>query len=544
MIARTLVLALVTSVFVAVVSISGGGNPASPPTSFATTSVTWADLDCSGDITPADPLQVLLEAGGLSGDPADLCPVVGSPVEVDGVERVFGDINCDTVANARDALELLAELAGIGAGTGACPAVGAAVELTLLATISDAGDDWRDYGDAPEGDPTLYTSGASTGSFPTSAAAGPSHETPFAFRLGEFETAEEAPREDDSADDGLLWLEMNECATSSALVAISLGGLSDAERDTPLTVNIFADWNKDGDWDDADGCTDEWALQNFALDVSGEPDFTILSVDFPGGDQVDQFWMRVMLTDLAYDPATDNLLPGETEDYLISGGQVFQPADSAQTSGLAQPLGGAIGAGFGFLCRGAVVPHGSNKLTFYFEQTTASFGPPSVIRIRTGEVDVQQPRTEDGERATGVTMPRVTYDLQKLDENGQVIKDSTPDTVGRARFKIEVTIDTTRDAPDRLEGPFIIDVFVGGVYVEGFKKERKDYLGGRFCAFYVDHTADAAEQGDFHGFTGGPGRAAVGLVRGQVVRQCRSEVHLRETRPDPSPGDRRQRRKL
>ena len=45
MIARTLVLALGHAVFVVVVSISGGGNPASPPTSFATTSVTWADLD-------------------------------------------------------------------------------------------------------------------------------------------------------------------------------------------------------------------------------------------------------------------------------------------------------------------------------------------------------------------------------------------------------------------------------------------------------------------------------------------------------------------
>ena len=100
-----------------------------------------------------------------------------------------------------------------------------------------------------------------------------------------------------------------------------------------LTVNIFADWNKDGDWDDADGCTDEWALQNFALDVSGEPDFTILAVDFPGGDQVDEFWMRVTLTDQAYDPATGNLLPGETEDYLISGGQVFQPDEPAQPSG-------------------------------------------------------------------------------------------------------------------------------------------------------------------------------------------------------------------
>ncbi len=499
MIARTLILALVAAVFVTLMAIGSVGHPGSSSTSLATTSATWADLDCSGDITTADPLQALLDIGGLPGEPAEFCPIVGSPVDADGVDRVFGDINCDGEANARDVVEQLADLAGIGATTGACPAVGAAVDLTALATIFEIGEDWRDYGDAPEGAPTLYTGGAATGSFPTSAATGPSHETPFAFRLGAFETAEEAPRADDSADDGLLWLEMNECATSSALLAISLDGVPEAERDE-LTVNIFADWNRDGDWDDTDGCTDEWALRDFALDVSGEPDFTILTVDFPGGDQVDEFWMRVMLTSQPYNPATDNLLPGETEDYMISGGQVFQPEDSAQTSGLAQPLAGADLAGNQFICQGSVVPHGSDKVVFDFEQTTASFD--SGFRVRRIKANVPQPTTEDGKKAAGVSVTRTSVNLKKLDKNGHVEDDPTKD--GRVRLRLTVTIATSEDLPDRLEGPLILDIVISGRERNGDK-----FDGSRECAFYVDHSAGAAFQDpETAGFFGGPGRAA------------------------------------
>ena len=480
MIARTLVLALGTAVFVAVVSISQGGRPVTPSTSFATSGALWADLDCSGDITTADPLQALLEIGGLSGDTAEFCPFFGTPVEADGVDRVFGDVNCDGVANARDAVELLAEVAGIGATTGDCPDVGAAVDLTVLAVISEVGEDWRDYGDAPEGGPTLYAGGAVIGSFPTSEAAGPSHEAPFAFRLGEFESAEETPSANDSADDGLLWLEMDECDTSSALIAVSLDGVPEGERDE-LTVNIFADWNKDGDWDDADGCTDEWALQNFALDVSGEPDFTILAVDFPGGDQVDEFWMRVTLTDQAYDPATGNLLPGETEDYLISGGQVFQPDEPAQPSGPGKT------AFPDFDCKGSVIPHGTKTIVFEFLQTTASFG--SGFRVLRFDPDMTQPTTADGMRADGVFASRITSKLDKLD--------------GLLRVRLTVTIATTEDGPDRLQGPLVILIAYGGQQQNG-----DAFIDFRECAFYVDHKTGAAFQDpDTAGFYGGPGRA-------------------------------------
>ncbi|HEY5640801.1 MAG TPA: GEVED domain-containing protein [Dehalococcoidia bacterium] len=497
MIARGLVLALVIAVFAG--TAGSDGYPAEPSTSFASAGETWADLDCSGDITTADPLQALFEVGGLPGETADFCPVVGSPVEANGVPRVFGDVNCDGTANARDAVELLADIAGIGATTGACPDVGASVNLTVLAGAYEIGEDWRDYGDAPQGAPTFYSGGAAAGGFPTSAATGPSHETPFLFRLGEFESAEEAPRADDTADDGLLWLEMAECDTSSALLAISLDGVPEGERDE-LTVNVFADWNRDGDWDDAGGCTGEWALQNFALDVSGEPDFTVLTVDFPGGDQVNEFWMRVMLTDQDYDPSAPGVLAGETEDYLISGGQVFQPENGAQPSSSAQPLGGADAAGHQFLCQGSVVPHGSNTITFDFEQTTKSFSDG--FRVRRIEVSVPQPTKEDGKPATGVTVSNTSVDLKKLDKNHEVENDPTKD--GRVRVRLSATISTTEDAPNRLEGPFILDVFV-----EGRERDGDKFSGARYCVFYVDHKTGAAVQNaDSDGFFGGPGRAA------------------------------------
>ncbi len=453
-------------------------------------------------MTVADPLQALLDIGGLPGEPAEFCPFVGTPVEADGVDRVFGDVNCDGVADARDAIELIAELGGNGATTGACPEIGAGVSLTLLAGAFEIGEDWRDYGDAPDGKLTFYSSSAAIGSFPTSVATGPSHESPFLFRLGEFESAEETPRINDSADDGLLWLEMNECDTSSALVAISLSGIPEADRDE-LTVNIFGDWNRDGDWEDSDGCNDEWALQNFALDVSGEPDFTVLTVDFPGGDQVDEFWMRVMLTDQDYNPATDNLLPGETEDYLITGGQVFPPAEPEDEAQPASPVvGGAHHAGRQFLCQASVVPHGANDILFDIEQTTTSF--KDGFRVRQIKATIPQPTTEDGKKAAGVTVSNTGVKIRKLDKNGRAIPKSDAVTDGRVRLELIVRVTTTEDPPARLIGPLILDLAI-----EGRQRDGKKFSGGRTCAFYIDHTAAAVEQGaDLDGFFGGPGRAA------------------------------------
>ena len=264
-------------------------------------------------------------------------------------------------------------------------------------------------------------------------------------------------------------------------------------------MNIFVDWNKDGDWDDTDGCTDEWALQNFALDVSGEPDFTVLSVDFPGGVQVDEFWMRVMLTAADYDPASDNLLPGETEDYLISGGQVFLSEDVARTSGLAQPLGGKK-TGNQFLCRGGVVPHGKKDVIFDFEQTTASFD--SGFRVRRIQTSISQPTKSDGKRATDVSIARTALDLTRLDKDHQVEKDKTKD--GRINLRITIEVTTTKDMPDRLEGPFTVSVVISG-----HQRDGKKMSGYQDCSFYVDHTSAAALQNPFNdGFFGGPGRAA------------------------------------
>ena len=206
--------------------------------------------------------------------------------------------------------------------------------------------------------------------------------------------------------------------------------------------------------------------------------------------------MRVMLTEQAYDPATGSLLPGETEDYLISGGQVFQPDDSAQTSGLAQPLAGPDPFGQ-FFCKGSVVPHGSNSVFFDIEQTIAS--RDSDFQVHRMTPSLSQPTTEDGERATGVSLGGTRSRETELD------KEADSDKFGRRQLRIEATIFTTRDAPDRLEGPFIIDVSVSGQLRGG-----KNFRFSQECAFYVDHSDAAVLQvPGVDGFRGGPGRAAL-----------------------------------
>ncbi len=106
---------------------------------------------------------------------------------------------------------------------------------------------------------------------------------------------------------------------------------------THLYVNVWFDWNRDGDWDDKLTCADgaeapEWAVQNQELNLPGIGPRTLTTPAFRSwhpsvlGD-LDPIWMRITLSDVPWQPSlgaggagpANGYGAGETEDYY------FQP---------------------------------------------------------------------------------------------------------------------------------------------------------------------------------------------------------------------------
>jgi len=224
-----------------------------------------------------------------------------------------------------------------------------------------------DLGDAPDstnnhGVPmTAYPAGGPLGvpaNYPTvfqSVAAGPPgpiHHQPFAIAfLGnnvslELE-ADIGPDQDptnnidppgdapdlDMFDDGVIFpVVMPHCALSSFDYMVNVVN----PPVTALILNVWCDWNRDGDWDDVMTCPDgtqvpEWAVQNAALPLlpvglqrRTTPTFTA----YHPTDPPTEMWMRITLSDQPA-PAPSGVageggsgpaqgyLYGETEDYYF-----------------------------------------------------------------------------------------------------------------------------------------------------------------------------------------------------------------------------------
>ena len=137
----------------------------------------------------------------------------------------------------------------------------------------------------------------------------------------------------DGADDGLLYpVSLPHCQLTviTYTVTVPPGALA-----VPRFVNVWLDWNRDGDWQDVLRCSDqlaasEWAVQDqvFALG----PGVHVLQTPWLlpyNPDPSEPVWMRITLSeqpapvDQAVDSGADGRGPrdgyerGETEDYYI-----------------------------------------------------------------------------------------------------------------------------------------------------------------------------------------------------------------------------------
>ncbi|MEZ4862445.1 MAG: GEVED domain-containing protein [Caldilineaceae bacterium] len=140
----------------------------------------------------------------------------------------------------------------------------------------------------------------------------------------------------DRYDDGIAkWPTLKPCAMTDMAVNVTVaGGLRERY------INVWVDWNRDGDWEDSFDCADgtvvsEWAVQNFVTNLNngsyGVPLPAFAAYDLPNLPNKDR-WLRVSIADQpaprdATTQRADGRGPptgyrfGETEDYIVK----FEP---------------------------------------------------------------------------------------------------------------------------------------------------------------------------------------------------------------------------
>lgn len=341
--------------------------------------------------------------------------------------------------------------------------------------------EWRDFGDAPDGAPTGYTSGASDGQFVTRAeTGGPAHEVSYRFWLGEAITAEDAPLEfADAGDDGLLVIAVAPCALSQAALLINVAGLPAEERQQPLYLNLFFDWNRDGLWEGGDRCSPEWALQNYPVNLAewdpASPRILALPY-FISGEQTDEFWHRVTLTAEPLTGPAGAAGGGETEDY-------FYVAEAGGASG----GGGVLAAPARlppapptptFQCEYPVqfIDHKQKSITFKIVQTEESLS--QVVNPDSLQVKPHGPET-----LNVFERPAVTKTSSAVTKQGNDFQSIL--------LALEPTI--VRDPPDRWEGPFYLTIRVQGVTQGGAPFNQQVA-----CYYYILHDDAANLQSSFY----------------------------------------------
>jgi parallel beta-helix repeat protein len=94
----------------------------------------WGDVDCDDAVVIGDALKIARYLLGLSVSQEEGCPEIGSAVLVDAEERTWGDADCDEVVVIGDALKTARHLLGLSVSQEkGCPEIGSAVEVALLA---------------------------------------------------------------------------------------------------------------------------------------------------------------------------------------------------------------------------------------------------------------------------------------------------------------------------------------------------------------------------------------------------------------------------
>ncbi len=136
----------------------------------------------------------------------------------------------------------------------------------------------------------------------------------------------------DVADDGVtLPLSWADCGPMQFPFTVTIPG--PAPTTAPLFINVWFDFNRDGDWADPhNGCQNapspwpEWVVKDYTIPAGTGPGTAIpfMTPTFYGGKPGQDMWMRITLSEQPAPSPGDGRGPasgyqiGETEDYLIS----------------------------------------------------------------------------------------------------------------------------------------------------------------------------------------------------------------------------------
>jgi hypothetical protein len=136
----------------------------------------------------------------------------------------------------------------------------------------------------------------------------------------------------DNGDDGIkLPLSLPNCCWTTLDYEVTV-----VDPNVDLWVNIWIDWNRDGDWDDVVNCAEgpapEWAVQNQFLFNLPTGLNTITSTAFLPWhpEDIENIWIRITLSEQPWKTGSnpgelgnagsgpqEKYLIGETEDYYI-----------------------------------------------------------------------------------------------------------------------------------------------------------------------------------------------------------------------------------
>jgi hypothetical protein len=198
------------------------------------------------------------------------------------------------------------------------------------------------------------------------------------------------------------------CSESTIVVSVARCGTTNTAY-----LNLLADWNADGDWNDAlscgpSQCAPEWAVRNHAFVLPGGCS-QVTSPVFRVGPRAGESWMRITVTD---EPVPDDFpwngstsMPnqsfasGETEDYpvlILAGFTSVGP--------------GASGAAVQLQSAYPNPAHGATRLRFRLAReavVTLAIYSSAGRRLRTllrglrpsGEHEVQWEGSDDGGRS-------------------------------------------------------------------------------------------------------------------------------------------------
>ncbi|MBN1972272.1 MAG: hypothetical protein JW787_01435 [Sedimentisphaerales bacterium] len=244
---------------------------------------------------------------------------------------------------------------------------GQSINLAFSITDGLQGDRMHDLGDAPDSSNTFpgvtmtaYDANT-TAHYPTVfwtnfPPFGPIHWQPEKwFYLGKdvsFESGADSGYDEDTnnnlyppgnmanrdgSDDGIkLPLVLPHCQQAKIPFTVTFVSPTGS---TPIYLNVWCDWNRDGDWDDTMTCPDgknapEWAVQNASIinNFAGTVDLetnSFMCWHPQTGDEPDPMWLRITLSEKTWSTSYPSLIGssgcgpdegyeyGETEDYLI-----------------------------------------------------------------------------------------------------------------------------------------------------------------------------------------------------------------------------------